>query len=108
MCVIFMQKWGGEVVVKVQITESGIQMDGHAGHFKDGRDIVCAAISALTCNLINSMQELAGVEILTEKCESGFVSVEWKELSKEGRLLVDSWFLGIAAINQEYRCIEFV
>jgi hypothetical protein len=33
--------------------------------------------------------------------------IEWEDLSDGGKLLVDSWFLGIAVIDQEYNCIQF-
>lgn len=94
-------------MIRIGITEHGIRMEGHAGHHKDGQDLVCAAVSALTCNLINGLQELAGVRIRAET-ESGRAAVEWECLTEKGRLLVDAWFLGIAAVNQNYHCIEYV
>ena len=45
-------------MIKVAISSKKIQMNGHANRSVNGQDIVCAAISALTCNLINSMEEL--------------------------------------------------
>lgn len=95
-------------LVKVSVTEYGIQMEGHAGFHANGQDIVCAAISALTCNLVNSLQKFTNDVIYLEKYVSGMVRISWKNLSDTGKLLVDSWFLGLAAINQEYNCIEFV
>jgi uncharacterized protein len=38
----------------------GFSVEGHANYSIPGRDIVCAAISALTINAINSIAELAG------------------------------------------------
>lgn len=95
-------------LVKVSVTEYGIQMEGHAGFHVNGQDIVCAAISALTCNLVNSLQEFTNDVIYLKKYVSGMVCISWKNLSDTGKLLVDSWFLGLEAINQEYNCIEFV
>ena len=89
------------------MTEHRIRMDGHAGHYHDGCDRVCAAVSALTCNLINSLQELTNNRIRAET-DDGMVEIEWESLSESGKLLVDSWFLGITAIDQEYNCITFV
>lgn len=85
----------------------GIRMNGHAGYHVNGQDIVCAAVSALTCSLINSLQELTENRIRAET-DSGMTVIEWEELSDDGKLLVDSWFLGMTAINQEYSCITFV
>ena len=93
-------------MIKVQVTEHGIRMEGHANHYHDGCDRVCAAVSALTCNLINSMQELTDNQIRADTGD-GRTTIEWEQLSEQGKLLVDSWFLGISAINQEYHCIIF-
>lgn len=94
-------------MIEVNITENGICMNGHAGYHKDGQDIVCAAISALTCNLINSLENLTNIKIRAET-DSGRTEMQWECLTDQARLLIDSWFLGIAAINQEYNCIIFV
>ena len=58
-----------------------------------GFDRVCAAVSALTCNLINSLKDLTGDRIRAETA-SGMTVIEWEDLSDGGKLLVDSWFLG--------------
>ena len=34
----------------------GFELSGHAGYAKSGADIVCAAISMLTTNTINSIE----------------------------------------------------
>ena len=94
-------------MISIQITEHGIQMSGHA-QFRgsDGIDRACAAVSALTCSLINSLRDLTGDRIRADT-ESGMAIVEWENLSDGGKLLVDSWFLGLTDINREYNCIEF-
>ena len=94
-------------MIEVTITSMGIQMNGHANRSVNGQDIVCAAISALTCNLINSLEELTNNRIRADT-DSGKTAIEWECLDERGKLLIDSWFLGLAAINQEYNCIEFV
>ncbi len=40
----------------------GFIVEGHANYSIPGRDIVCAAITILTINTINSLCELAGVD----------------------------------------------
>lgn len=94
-------------MITVKITEHVIQMEGHAGRKINGQDIVCSAISALTCNLINSLTDLTDNRIRAET-GNGRTLIEWDFLSKAGKLLVDSWFLGLADINREYNCIVFV
>lgn len=93
-------------MITVSITEKGILLEGHAGHSHDGQDIVCAAVSALTCNLVNSLENLTNVKVRAETKE-GFAKIDWEDMTAAGKLLIDSWFLGITAINQEYNCIMF-
>lgn len=94
-------------MIQVKISPAGIQMSGHACRSVNGQDIVCSAISALTCNLINSLEELTDNRIRAETA-SGKTVIEWKDLDDRGKLLVDSWFLGLTSINQEYNCIELI
>lgn len=94
-------------MISIQIAEHGIQMYGHAQRKdSDGIDRACAAVSALTCSLINSLRDLTRDRIRAGT-ESGMAIVEWDDLSDGGKLLVDSWFLGITDINREYNCIQF-
>lgn len=94
-------------MVEINISSKGIRMSGHAYRSVNGQDIVCAAISSLTCNLINSLEDLTDNRIRAETAY-GRVIIKWENLDDRGQLLVDSWFLGLTAINQEYNCIEFV
>lgn len=94
-------------MIEVKKTEHGIRMRGHAGYHKNGQDIVCAAVSALTCNLINSLEELTDNRIRADT-DHGLTVIQWERLSDKGKLLVDSWMLGLTAINQTYNCIKFV
>lgn len=94
-------------MIELRIRKNGIQMHGHAERAgPDGIDRVCAAVSALTCALINALSDLSGDQIRADT-ESGMAVVEWQDLTDEGKLLVDAWFLGIADIDREYNCIEF-
>ena len=94
-------------MIIVKITDHSIWMSGHACRkSSDGIDRACAAVSALTCNLINSLRDLSGVWIRAA-AGSGMTEITWKELSEKGKLLVDSWFLGLTDINREYNCITF-
>lgn len=56
-----------------------------------------AIVSALTCNLINSLEDLTGDRIRVETA-SGMTVIEWEDLSDGGKLLIDSWFLGLQCL----------
>lgn len=94
-------------MIEIKVTANRIRMQGHAGRSINGQDIVCAAVSALTCSLINSMRSLTDNRIRADT-GNGFTVVEWEGLSEPGKLLVDSWFLGLAEIDREYNCIKFI
>jgi len=94
-------------LIEVKVTKNGVRMSGHAGHHENGKDLVCAAVSALTCGLINSLRALTDNRIRADT-GNGRTVIEWEELTESGKLLVDSWFLGLVAIDQEHPCITFV
>ncbi len=48
---------------------------GHAGSGEYGRDVVCAAVSALAINFVNSVESLCGVE-LSYQARDGLMDVE--------------------------------
>lgn len=91
-------------MIKVRITNNGIRMDGHAGHRINGQDIVCSAVSALTCTLIMGLQELTDNRIRADT-DDGMTCIYWGDLDKDGKLLVDTWYLGLMTINEQYNCI---
>ena len=86
-------------MIEVKITNQGIRMKGHAGRMgSDGIDRACTAVSALTCNLINSIESLTEDRIESDM-DSGFTEIRWRELSEQGKLLVDSWMIGITVVD---------
>lgn len=78
-----------------------ITINGHAGYAESGKDIVCAGVTALTENLIDSIESLTKDEIQYE-ISPGRVDIHYKNLSEDGKLLVDSFFLGISGIVQDF------
>ena len=81
--------------------ENGIYISGHARYAKLGSDIVCAAISTLAQNLIFSIEELTQDQIKYD-IQPALVDIKFKELSAEGKLLVDSFFIGAKNIAEQY------
>ena len=92
-------------MITIRIRKNGFQMNGHAG-YNPGNDIVCSAISALTCTLLESLRSLTD-SVFSAETGSGKTIVEWQALSDTGKVLVDAWFMGVALINQQYKCISF-
>lgn len=94
-------------MIEVCVKENGLLLCGHAGYTKNGQDIVCAAVSAITLTLIEGLREIANMR-LTEAVDNGNVSVQWQKLNDTGKALIDTWFLGLCHINAEYQCIQFL
>nr|WP_044985252.1 ribosomal-processing cysteine protease Prp [uncultured Schaedlerella sp.] len=76
-------------------------ISGHAGYAPAGYDIVCAGVTALTQGLVRSMEGLADDRIETD-IESGMTSIQYGDLSEKGKLLIDSFFIGICMIAEEF------
>ncbi|MGX7393999.1 ribosomal-processing cysteine protease Prp [Carnobacterium mobile] len=77
------------------------KVEGHAGYAPSGRDVVCAAVSALVVGTIN------GIEVLTDATfdttvSHGFTSVEIKEPTAYSNILLNSMLLSLEGIQEEY------
>ena len=85
-----------------QIT--GFEFIGHAGFSRRGKDIVCAGISALVVNTLNSIEQLTEDKFTCEVEEkSGDVRFHMvDEISDEARLLLKSLELGVLGIQELY------
>ena len=56
-------------IFKQQGLYKGFEVSGHSGYADAGEDIVCAAISALTINCINSIETFTNDEFLLDTDE---------------------------------------
>ena len=88
-------------MIVVTITQDGLTVDGHAGYAETGNDIICAAVSALTQGLIHSMESLTDDRI-SYRIASGHVDIKYKNLSEQGKLLIDSFFIAVSDIQMTY------
>ena len=88
-------------MIAVSVRKDGIEINGHAGCAETGKDIVCAGMTALTQTLVRSMQGLTKDKIEYE-VSPGRADIKYRNLSKGGKLLVDSFFIGICLIVNEF------
>ena len=80
----------------------GFRCEGHAGYDEEGYDIVCAAVSVLTINTVNSIEAFTE-DGFSGEVNDGFISCELTgEISKETSLLLDSMVLGLTEIQKNY------
>jgi len=91
-----------DVYAKAEHVQS-FRVNGHADYDSSGQDIVCAAVSILVYNAINSCEKLAGVfldvndmsDVLTCRVPSG-------ERSNEVQLLLRSMIFGVEQLTEQY------
>ena len=86
---------------------SGFRVSGHAGFAEKGSDIVCAAVSALVINTVNSIDEFlpedAGKVDFSEDEGKGIIEFKFDgEPSGEAVLLLRSLELGLKQIEGAY------
>ena len=82
---------------------AGFRFKGHAGYAKAGQDIVCAAVSALCINAINSLEAFTHDTFKVKADEKeGLMQLKFTgTVSRESRLLMDSLKLGLEGIEQD-------
>jgi uncharacterized protein YsxB (DUF464 family) len=83
-----------------------LTVSGHAGWSEAGQDIVCAAVSALTLNVVNSCHGLLGIA-LPVKARNGFLDLEVpedlpEEVSDKVQLLLESCVFGLWQTAERY------
>ena len=88
-------------MIVVNRHSNGITMSGHANYAPPGQDIVCAGVSALVQTLIQSIEELTQDKI-QYSMQPGTVDIKFRDLSEQAQLLVNSFFVGIRLIADEY------
>jgi hypothetical protein len=78
---------------------------GHAGYADYGRDIVCASVSVLVINTVNSLEELCGerMEVVSDE-DKGMIRCSFlnQVLQENSRVLMDSLVLGLTQIEKQY------
>ena len=88
-------------MIVVSVRKDGITISGHAGYAEAGKDIVCAGVTALTQTLIKSVENLTSDQIKYD-IMPGRADIYFKDLSEAGKLLIDSFFLGICLIADDF------
>ena len=84
---------------------TGCRMNGHAEYAEYGQDIVCAAVSALVINTINSIEQYTEDSFESSvDPETGTVLFKIKDMpvGSSSELLLKSLVLGLNGIQDEY------
>ncbi len=83
----------------------GFDIRGHAGYAWQGRDIVCAAISMLASNTINSIEKYTDLNIKYDSDErrTRIRFVIKDRPNDESELLMNSMILGLSELEKNYK-----
>ena len=88
-------------MIEVSIRKDGITVTGHSGYDQPGRDVVCAGVTALCQTLVRSMESLTE-DTIEYDISPGKADINYGNLSEKSKTLVDSFFIGICMIADEF------
>ena len=88
----------------------GFTVEDHSGYAEENSDIVCASISALVINTINSIEKLTVDAFdVDQNQEKACIKFEFDgNHSKEADLLLKSLILGLQAIEDDETYSRFI
>ena len=88
-------------MIEIHRHNGGVTIRGHANYARPGQDIVCAAVSVLVQTLIQSIEDLT-TDRIEYDMSAGLVDIKHGNLSAQAHLLMDSFFVGVQMIADEY------
>ena len=87
----------------------GFEVFDHAEYADEGSDIVCAAISILTINTMNAIEQFTDVdftqEVDEEACSIRFIV---DRSTKETALLLETMVLGLQTLEDDNNYTEYI
>ena len=100
--VTFYQDCDGEIL--------GVDAWGHAGYADAGEDIVCAAVSVLVLNTVNSIEAFTEDPFQTDVDEEeGRITLKFQQKpSRDAALLMKSLILGLQGMEEEEENMQYI
>lgn len=91
------------IIYKSEDHYTGFYLNGHAGYAERGKDIVCAAVSALTITIQNALETLEDVIVEERKyLGSEQPRIFIRSPNSKSDLLIETFKIGIEGIQKEY------
>ena len=85
---------------------AGCRAEGHSGWAEAGSDIVCAAVSILTCTCVNSLESVCGLIPEVTQNEEGVLEFRLPEMPPEdnakAQILMGALKQGLTDLADEY------
>lgn len=88
-------------MIEIRIRRDRIRVTGHSGYDQPGRDVVCAGVTALCQTLVRSIESLTE-DVIEYEISPGRADIQCGNLSEKSKTLVDSFFIGICMIADEF------
>ncbi len=88
-------------MIRIHHDHNGITIAGHAEYAEHGKDIVCAAVTAMIEQLIVSIERLTP-NTPVYKMEPGYVNVKVSSPTEDTKLLIDCFFIGAENIEEQF------
>jgi len=87
---------------------TGCRLEGHSGWDEEGKDIVCAGASILTCSCVNTLEAVYGIvpRIREEDAEKGILAFDLPERTEaeneKAQVLMSMLRQGLDDLMKEY------
>lgn len=90
-------------MIQIGQTKNTITISGHAHYAAPGKDIVCAAVSALVETLAASAFTLSDSEIHVQK-DKGYTKITYDPLNVDlsFQVLLRAFFIGVSGVAEAY------
>ncbi len=88
-------------MIEVSVRSDRTTVTGHSGYDQPGRDVVCAGVTALCQTLVGSIESLTE-DAIEYEISPGRADIQYGNLSERSKTLVDSFFIGICMIADEF------
>ena len=81
---------------------TGFECRGHAGYDREGKDIVCAAVSILATTCVNALESVAGT-VPRVKAASGSMTVQVDpNAGRDAQVILKAFRQGMRDVAEEY------
>jgi uncharacterized protein len=84
----------------------GFVVSGHSDYGDSGTDIICAAVSILSCTALNSMNLVAGISesdiSYDVEEETGFLKIKTQKNNEKTDVIYRNFLVGIQLLLEDY------
>lgn len=90
-------------MIKIKISETelfSLEAKGHANYDVKGKDIVCAAVTAVLCGGFNSIENIKGFQMIMDEGYALIKAIE--PISLHDKIVIETMIQGLKNIFESY------